>query len=154
MKLYRLERHQFLPISIEIAWEFFSDPRNLPQIIPDWLDLKITNRIPAKMHVGMIISYHLKTLMGMPATWITEITYVDEPVFFVDEMRAGPYRFWHHQHRFIEKSGGIEMHDTVHYALKFGLLGQILHNMIIGNKLNEIFDYRRTALEAIFGSRH
>ncbi|MBW2487718.1 MAG: SRPBCC family protein [Deltaproteobacteria bacterium] len=153
MKLYRLERDQYLPVSIETAWEFFSDPRNLPQITPDWLDFKITNRIPAKMHAGMMITYRLKTLLGIPTTWITEITHVDEPVFFVDEMRAGPYRFWHHQHRFIEKSGGIEMRDTVDYVLRFGLFGQILHNMVIGSKLNEIFDYRQTALEAIFGSR-
>jgi hypothetical protein len=46
-----------------------------------------------------------------------------------------------------------EMQDIVHYFLKFGLLGQILHNMVIGSKLIEIFDYRRTALEAIFESR-
>jgi ligand-binding SRPBCC domain-containing protein len=153
MKLYRLERRQFLPVALETAWEFFSDPHNLQQITPVWLDFKITHTIPDKMVAGMIIRYRLKTLFQLPTTWITEITHVAEPYFFVDEMRLGPYRFWHHQHRFIEKSGGIEMHDTVHYALKFGLLGQILHNMIIGNKLNEIFDYRRTALEAIFGSR-
>ena len=153
MKLYRLERNQFLPISVETAWHFFSDPRNLTRITPDWLDINITQRIAAKMHAGMIITYRLKPLLGMPTTWISEITHVDEPVFFVDEMRLGPYRFWHHQHRFIEKGGGIEMRDIVHYALKFGLLGQILHNMVIGSKLIEIFDYRRIALEAIFGNR-
>lgn len=41
---------------------------------------------------------------------------------------------------------------TVHYALKFGLLGQILHNMLIRTRLIEIFDYRQAALKAIFGS--
>ncbi len=153
MKLYRLERNQFLPITLQTAWTFFSDPHNLPQITPVWLDFKITNTIPAKMQSGMIISYRLKTLWGLPTKWTTEITHVVEPVFFVDEMRFGPYRFWHHQHRFTKKNGGIEMQDTVHYALKHGWLGQILHNMVIRTKLNEIFDYRQTALEAIFGSR-
>jgi ligand-binding SRPBCC domain-containing protein len=152
MKLYRLERRQLLPISLETAWAFFSDPHNLQQITPVWLDFKITNTISGKMYPGMIISYRLRTLFRLPTTWITEITHVDEPVFFVDEMRVGPYRFWHHQHRFIETAAGIEMRDTVHYALKFGWLGQILHNMIIRTKLNEIFDYRQTALEAIFES--
>lgn len=152
MKLYRLDRSQFLPISIETAWDFFSNPHNLQQITPVWLDFKITNRIPEKMHAGMIIRYRLKTLFRLPTTWITEITHVNEPVFFVDVMRSGPYRFWHHQHRFDEKAKGVEMLDTVNYALKFGLLGQILHDMVIGAKLMEIFDYRQTALEKIFGS--
>lgn len=153
MKLYRLERSQRLPISIETAWDFFSSPHNLQHITPAWLDFKITNAIPDKMHTGMIIRYRLKTLFRLPTAWITEITHVNEPVFFVDEMRSGPYRFWHHQHRFIEKTAGVEMLDTVHYALKVGLLGQILHNMVIRTKLMEIFDYRQTALEAIFGNR-
>ncbi len=152
MKLYRLKRSQHLPISLETAWDFFSNPDNLQHITPVWLDFKITNRIPAKMHTGMIITYRLKTLLGLPTTWITEITHVDEPVFFVDEMRLGPYLFWHHQHRFIEKIGGIEVQDTVYYALKYGWLGQILHNMVIRTKLNDIFDYRQTALKAIFES--
>ena len=153
MKLYRLERSQHLPITIETAWDFFSNPHNLQQITPAWLDLKISNAIPEKMHAGMIIRYHVKPLFQIPTTWISEITHALEPVFFVDEMRLGPYRFWHHQHRFIEQTGGIEMQDTVHYALKFGWLGQILHNMLIRSKLNDIFDYRQSALEAIFGSR-
>jgi ligand-binding SRPBCC domain-containing protein len=153
MKLYRLERRQFLPTSIDTAWAFFSNPHNLPQITPNWLDFKITTTIPVKMQAGMIINYRLKTLWGLPTTWITEITHVNEPLFFVDEMRYGPYRFWHHQHRFIQTTAGIEMQDTVNYALKFGWLGQILHNMVIRTQLDEIFDYRQTALEAIFESR-
>ena len=152
MKLYRLDRSQYLPISIQTAWNFFSNPRNLQQITPVWLDFKIANTISEKMYAGMIIRYQLKTLWRMPTSWVAEITHVNEPFFFVDEMRSGPYRFWHHQHKFIEKTDGVEMLDTVHYALKFGLLGQILLNVVIGAKLIEIFDYRRTALEAIFGS--
>ena len=152
MKLYRLERSQHLPITIETAWDFFSNPHNLQQITPAWLGLKITNAIPKKMHAGMIIHYHVKPLFQIPTTWISEITHALEPVFFVDEMRSGPYRFWHHQHRFIEKTDGIEALDQVHYALRFGLLGQILHDMVIRAKLLEIFEYRRIALEKIFRS--
>ena len=153
MKLYRLERRQILPISLEKAWAFFSDPHNLQQITPVWLDFKITHPISGKMYPGMIIRYRLKTLFQIPTTWITEITHVDAPYFFVDEMRLGPYRLWHHQHRFIEQTGGIEMQDTVHYALKFGWFGQILHNMLIRTKLMEIFDYRHAALDTIFKNR-
>jgi ligand-binding SRPBCC domain-containing protein len=152
MKLYRIERSQHLPITIGTAWDFFSDPHNLQQITPVWLDFKITSHIPDKMHAAMIIPYRLKAIFRLPTTWITEITHVSEPVFFVDEMRYGPFRFWHHQHWFTEKTDGVEMRDAVHYAMKFGLLGQILHNMVIGAKLTEIFDFRQSALNRIFAS--
>ena len=152
MKLYRLERSQHLPITIETAWDFFSNPYNLQQITPLWLDFKITCAIPEKIHPGMIISYRLKTIFNIPTNWITEISHVNEPVFFVDEMRAGPYRFWHHEHLFIEKNSGVEVLDRVLYALKFGFLGQFLHDMVIRAKLADIFDYRQTALEKKFGN--
>jgi ligand-binding SRPBCC domain-containing protein len=152
MKLYALYRKQSLPVNIELAWDFFSNPHNLQKITPSWLDFKITNRIPEKMHAGMIITYRLKALFRMPTIWISEITHVNDPIFFVDEMRYGPYRFWHHQHMFSEAAGGVEVYDKVHYALKFGLLGQIMHDMVIRAKLIEIFDYRRTALKKIFES--
>jgi hypothetical protein len=27
--------------------------------------------------------------------WISEITHMHEPEYFIDEQRFGPYRFWH-----------------------------------------------------------
>ena len=150
MKLYHLHRKQILPTSIETAWKFFTNPFNLVQITPSWLDLKITNPVSEKIYPGIIITYRLKTLFGLPTHWVTEITQVDEPVSFVDEMRLGPYLFWHHQHLFREVNGKVEIEDRVHYALKFGVLGQLLHRTIVRAKLDEIFDYRRRALEKIF----
>ena len=35
MKIYKLERKQFLPISINEAWDFFSNPANLNKITPN-----------------------------------------------------------------------------------------------------------------------
>ena len=105
----------------------------------------------AALAPALVIGY---TLTYSPKDSVSALAFLfDEPLFFVDEMRFGPYRFWHHQHRFIKTTEGIKMQDTVYYAFKFGWLGQILHNMVIRTKLNDIFDYRQTALEAIFESR-
>ena len=151
MKLYHLHRRQILPTALETAWTFFTNPNNLAKITPPWLAFKITNNVSEKIYPGMIITYRLKTLFGMPTDWVTEITHVDKPVVFVDEMRLGPYLFWHHQHVFHEVAGGVEVEDSVYYALKFGWLGQTLHNLVVRVKLDEIFDYRRAVLEKKFG---
>jgi ligand-binding SRPBCC domain-containing protein len=150
VKLYHLHRKQILPTSIETAWKFFINPFNLAQITPSWLEFNITNPVSEKIYPGIIITYRLKTLFGLPTHWVTEITQVDKPVSFVDEMRFGPYLFWHHRHLFHEVSGGVEIEDSVHYALKFGVLGQLLHKTVVCGKLDDIFDYRRRALEKTF----
>lgn len=90
MKINTLRTEQFVPISIEEAWDFFSDPYNLPLITPKWLHFKITSSPKSKIYAGMIITYIVKPLLGIPNKWVTEITHVNEPSYFVDEQRFGP----------------------------------------------------------------
>jgi ligand-binding SRPBCC domain-containing protein len=50
------------------------------------------------MRKGDVMTYRIRPLWGVPVTWVSEITHMDEPFFFIDEQRSGPYRFWHHHH--------------------------------------------------------
>lgn len=150
MKLHVLEREQRLPIGIGEAWEFFSDAANLARITPPDMGFRVTSPPRGRMHAGMIITYVVRPLAGVPVTWVTEITHVDEPRLFVDEQRFGPYRFWHHQHHFREVDGGVEVRDVVHYALPPG--GGLLRRVLVEPRLNEIFDHRRRILEERFGT--
>ena len=98
----------------------------------------------------MLISYHLKPLLGLPVTWISEITHVYEPDFFVDEQRFGPYKFWQHQHLFKAVGTGTQVSDIVHYAIGYGILGRLVHRFIVSPRLDDIFDYRHEKLKQIF----
>ena len=120
-----LREVQRLPISVPEAWSFFSDPRNLPRITPPSLGLEVTSDLPGKMYPGMIVTYRVRPIPGVPVDWVTEITHVREPSLFVDEQRFGPYRFWHHEHHFREVEGGVEMVDLVLYALPLGGIGRV-----------------------------
>lgn len=151
VKLHRLKTLQRLPIRIEEAWSFFSDPQNLRAITPPWLDFQVTSDMPERMHAGMIVSYTVRPMLKIPVRWVTEITHVNEPHFFVDEQRFGPYRLWHHQHHFRPIAGGVEMEDLVHYVLPFGPLGSLVHAVQVRKQLKEIFDYRYQVLEEHFG---
>jgi len=151
MKLERITSSCILPVGLEGAWEFFSDPRNLERITPPSLGIEITSDLPAKMHPGMIVTYRVRPFPGFPVRWVTEITHVREPVLFVDEQRFGPYRFWHHQHHFREIEEGVEVIDRVHYALPFGFAGWLLGAGIVRRELAEIFSFRKRFLEETFG---
>ncbi len=75
-----------------------------------------------------------------------------EPHLFVDEQRFGPYRFWHHQHRFREIAGGVEMQDLVHYALPYGMIGRLAAARLVRRELRHIFTFRREVLAKKFGT--
>ena len=151
MKLYRLETIQKLPISINDAWQFLSDPKNLKRITPDYMGFKIVKGAESSMYAGQIIEYVVTPLLGIPTTWVTEITHVKEPEYFVDEQRFGPYALWHHKHFITPIEKGIEMVDIVDYKIPFGILGQIVHPIIVQPKLKEIFNYRQKKLVELFG---
>lgn len=146
MNLHTLTRTQLLPTDLETAWAFFSDPRNLPQITPPWLGFTVSSPLPERMHPGMIARYTVRPFPFATVTWVTEITHVVEPSFFVDEQRFGPYRFWHHQHHFRQVSGGIEMRDLVSYLLPFGPAGALV-TPLVQRKLEAIFEFRHDTLQ-------
>ena len=151
MKLYRLETIQKLPISINDAWQFLSDPKNLKRITPDYMGFKIVKGAESSMYAGQIIEYVVTPLFGISTTWVTEITHVKEPEYFVDEQRFGPYALWHHKHFIKPIENGVEMVDIVDYKIPFGFLGQLAQPLVVSPKLNEIFEYRREALIKLFG---
>lgn len=151
MKIYSLKRTQFLPLSIEEAWDFFSSPRNLSKITPEHMGFKILYISGGdKMYSGQIIRYKVKVLPFISLHWVTEITHVQEPHYFVDEQRFGPYALWHHQHFFKEVPGGIEMTDEVNYAIPLGMFGRLAHWLFVGREVNAIFNHRFSVLEAYF----
>ena len=99
----------------------------------------------------MMVSYTVKPLLGIPMTWVTEITQVDEGRYFIDEQRIGPYRIWHHEHRLIKSENGVQMEDLVSYVPPLGWLGQVANALFIRRKLKHIFDYRHRQLSIRFG---
>jgi ligand-binding SRPBCC domain-containing protein len=149
MKLHQIHRKQVIPISISEAWEFFSSPENLSTITPSWLNLTVISDLPRGMHSGMIISYRITPIVRVPTIWISEITHVEAPVYFVDEQRLGPFRFWHHQHVFKEVGRNVEMQDLVNYAMPLGPIGEMVHAVSVRKKVEAIFDFRQKALEQI-----
>ncbi len=151
MKIYTLHTKQNLPISVEQAWDFLSDPRNLKSITPPYMGFEILSGADRPMFAGQLIQYIVTPVLGIKTKWVTEITHVENRRFFVDEQRFGPYALWHHKHFIKEIEGGVEMEDIVDYKVPFGILGQLIHPFIVKPKLDEIFEFRKNKLNELFG---
>lgn len=151
MSCYLLCRTQVLPISLEEAWHFFSSPQNLSAITPPQMGFEVLSGSDKPTYAGQIITYYVRPLLGLKLFWMTEITHVQEKVYFVDEQRFGPYTFWHLTHFFKAVPGGVEMQDQVYYKLPFGFLGNLVHTLFVKKQLQGIFDYRYRVLEERFG---
>jgi len=145
--LYSLHTEQFLPITLDEAWHFFSTPQNLQKLTPQDLDFKITSPKLHGIYQGQMITYNIKVFPVFPSKWVTEITSVEDRKFFIDEQRFGPYKLWHHQHHFEEIEGGVIMRDIIHFKLPFALLAPLAYKIFIKKKLRKIFTYRQVILD-------
>jgi len=147
---YTIKSEQEIPISLTEAWDFFSRPENLEQLTPSDIGFEILHNDSEVMHEGQIICYKIGILPFINVHWVTEITKVVENTRFVDDQRIGPYKLWHHTHEFEETENGVLMKDKVHYALPFGIFGKIAHLVFVRKKLQQIFEYRKHAVNNLF----
>ena len=144
MKLFTLKRTQQVPWELDRTWRFFSDPRNLAIITPPNLDFIVTCDPPEEMYPGLLLSYTVKPFLGIPVSWVTEITQVEAPHRFIDEQRHGPYRIWHHEHTFSATTDGqgTIVNDVVQYGFAFSPIDELMEPLLVAPRLKEIFDFR------------
>lgn len=151
---YQLYREQQLNCDIDTAWAFFSSPQNLSKITPKDMGFTVlSNYKNEPIFEGMVIDYTVSPLLKIPLKWRTRIVQVDPYKSFTDFQENGPYKYWNHFHEFIVNQKGVLMKDTVEYELPLGILGALAHQVLVKNKLSQIFNYRYNVLEKMFNQK-
>lgn len=141
MRVHALSRTHVLEGIPDDVFPFFADAFNLEAITPPLLDFSLLTPAPIELGSGTVIQYAMR-LHGVPVNWLSAIQNWDPPHGFVDTQVRGPFRFWHHTHRFEPLPGNrTRMHDEVRYALPFQPLGE-LALPFVRRDLRMIFDYR------------
>ncbi|WP_018969863.1 SRPBCC family protein [Rubritalea marina] len=152
--IHQLIRQQQIPTDMKAVWDFFATPRNLERMTPEGLGFEITHCTAEDMHVGQMIGYKIQLAPMVKVNWLTEITHVQDNSesqrFFVDEQRIGPYKIWHHIHRFESNEDGVLMTDEVTYVMPFGPIGAIAHALKVKQQLEDIFDQRAAFTKEFF----
>lgn len=148
MSVRTLRRTQWLPRPRAEVFAFFQNPANLAKLTPPWLGFHVLTPQPLEMRAGAIFDYRVSPL-GFPQYWRTLIESYDAPNSFVDTQLKGPYKLWHHTHRFEDKDGGTLITDEVRYELPFQPFGELAAGEI-ERRLDVIFAYRESAVAAMF----
>jgi len=152
MSVHSFKAVQYIPLSLQDAWAFFSSPANLQKITPPDVHFTVISSFHGdSIYPGQIIEYKIRPFWMIEWYWMTEITHVEPGRYFADEQRYGPYSLWHHQHHFKEVPGGVEMTDIVHYKIPGWWLGELLAGRLVEKKLQQIFAFRFKTIEEQFG---
>lgn len=144
-----LVERQWVPAPLAEVFGFFSSAHNLERITPPWLKFQVLTPPERSIEAGSLIDYRLK-IHGVPVRWRTRIESWDPGRSFVDTQLKGPYRKWHHTHRFEELQGGVLVEDRVLYQVPFSFVGQALGGAVVRRDVEEIFGYRKKVIREIF----
>jgi ligand-binding SRPBCC domain-containing protein len=142
--LYQVHRDVVIPTTLDETFAFFSAATNLERLTPPWLNFRIRTPLPIEMRQGLMIEYEI-VLYGLPIPWLTRIDVWEPGVRFVDRQIRGPYRWWHHEHRFDAVAGGTRVRDDVEFAPRMGWLT----GAKVRRDVEKIFAYRQEILPAL-----
>ncbi len=104
--------------------------------------------MPDDLYAGLMISYRMKAVFGISMGWLSEISHCEKPKRFIYQQCVGPFYFWSHEVCFTQQREEIILEDIVFYSMRWGWLGDLLHAMVIHDKLKRIFDARQYYLQA------
>ncbi len=135
-----------VPASLSDTFAFFRDASNLERLTPPWLKFRIQTPMPVAMAEGVEIDYQI-VLHGWPMPWRSRIDIWEPGVRFVDRQVIGPYRWWHHEHRFDAVGGGTRVSDTVEFLPRL----RWLTDALVRRDVERIFAHREVMLQRHFG---
>ncbi len=165
--MQRARFEQWIPEQLDRVFSFFSEPLNLPQLMPPELAAEIltvrkvsppspeTAASASAAGVGTEISLSVRLLPFMPyrTRWVARIVEFEQDRHFVDVQAKGPFRRWRHRHEFeaTERDGkpGTLVRDDVEYEL--GFFGDVVAGWLVARKVQSTFAARQRRLEELLG---
>jgi ligand-binding SRPBCC domain-containing protein len=171
---HTFQAEQWLPYSVEQVFAFFSNPENLPRLMPKWQKARIEEASfappPARptstlgfRFVGVVAGAGTKLTISFKPfpyspfriPWDAEITEFAWNDHFCDVQHRGPFAYWHHCHRLHAETRTVDgapilgtlLTDEVNYELPLGALGEFGRRLLGERQFKSMFDYRhkRTA---------
>jgi ligand-binding SRPBCC domain-containing protein len=155
---------QWVPYSVDHVFAFFSNPENLPRIMPaaSGTRLLLINRMPtpprestlaAGIGSTIVTSFRLFPFLPIRARWVARITEFEWDHHFVDVQDKGPLRSWRHRHEFVGETRneieGTIVSDAVDYEVGFGFLGETANKLFIRRQIRRTFAHRQNVMESI-----
>lgn len=76
----------------------------------------------------------------------SEITDMERPVFFIDDMVKGDFKMFHHEHHFKQAENGTIMIDMISFESPYGLLGRIVNTVFLKGYIERFLQKRNAVI--------
>jgi ligand-binding SRPBCC domain-containing protein len=155
---HSFQTEQWVPYPRERVFAFFSDPANLPPLMPGWQRARLErialvappllSTASVAAGVGSLITISFRAIPWVPVRleWDAYVAEFHWNESFCDEQRRGPFKHFRHCHRIRDDANGSVVSDTVEYELPLGLLGDFANGLAVKRQIRALFRYRQKML--------
>ncbi len=172
--LHTFETSQWVPYPPAQVFAFFSNPKNLPPLMPAWQKARIEyafiaapplspqqwngNQTARVAGSGSVLTITFRAVPFVPVRlrWVAVISDFQWNDHFCDTQKSGPLAYWRHCHYIsAERRDGVHgtsISDHVTYALPLGFLGDLANRIAIRRQMKSTFAYRQRQLVRLLGS--
>ena len=170
---HTFEASQWVPYPPAQVFAFFSDPQNLPPLMPAWQKARIEHAFlaapPLSQHQwngtqrtagsGSVLTITFRAVPFVPirTRWVAVITDFVWNDHFCDTQKSGPLAYWHHCHHIAGEERdsvlGTTIKDSIIYALPLGLLGDVANAVAIHRQMKATFAYRQQQVLKLLGAK-
>lgn len=84
---------------------------------------------------------------GMYLTHQSVISEMIFPTYFVDEQLKGHFKYFKHQHFFVQKENFVEVTDILEYETPFGIFGKLFDKLLLKKHLTNFIVHRNAVLK-------
>ena len=114
----------------------------------------VDGRTSGLIDLGETVTWEARHF-GVRWQMTSRIAAMERPVYFRDEMVAGPFAAFGHDHRFESDDGATLMTDVVEFRSPWGVVGRAVDALVMARYLRHLIERRNRTLkrEAEMGSR-
>jgi len=91
---------------------------------------------------------------GIKQQLTSKITEFEAPNYFVDEMTKGAFKYFRHEHRFIENEGKTLMVDKLYFKSPYGFIGTLANKIVLKRYLTNLLLTRNSYLKTEAESKY
>ncbi|MGB3800076.1 MAG: SRPBCC family protein [Lewinella sp.] len=108
----------------------------------------IAGRTSGLIDLGETVTWRARHF-GVYQRLTARVTEFDSPGYFVDEMVAGAFKRFRHEHRFDAVDGATLMTDTFDYTAPLGLLGKLADGLFLQRYMTGLLTQRNAVLKQV-----
>ena len=170
------EADQWIPVPLPTVFAFFSDPDNLPRIMPTELRVRTERKLLVPPPAGrgeifqaleldkvagagseFVFSFRPLPFFLLRMEWRARIEEWEPGVYFRDTQLSGPMHRWSHRHEFsAERRNGVDgtlISDRVEFEIGYGWAGRLLERYFVLPAMRKSFAHRQGQVERTLQAR-